>query len=185
MQRNVGQSGSNEYLLKSRLTFWPDIPVTSNWLWVEYCQVWIWRNGPKLWMLNFGLVLASELGDSKTKTIELCDFETDDLGRLTIIWSKTVFCASQATHAGTMVCPGEMFDKISENQLIAIVTNSATILLWTLLSIKMMMHAAREIWWRWKYGSIMCIEFLHTPSSPPSGCFSEEGLTQLRGVPGT
>ena len=77
---------------------------------------------------------------------DLGDFKTDDLGRLTIHTIKNCLCASQAMLAGTMVCPGEMFDKISENQLIAIVTNSATILLWTLLAIKMMMHAAREIW---------------------------------------
>ena len=55
--------------------------------------------------------MASELGDSKTKTIDLGDFKTDDLGRLTIHSIKNCFCAP-AMHAGTMVCPGEMVDKI-------------------------------------------------------------------------
>ena len=44
-------------------------------------------------MLNFGLVVASELGDSKIKTIDLGDFKTDDLGRLTIPLIKNCFCA--------------------------------------------------------------------------------------------
>ena len=106
-------------------------------------------------MLNFGLVLASELGDSKTKTIKLCDFETDDPGRLTINPIKNCFCTPDRQCKLvpwyvrgkwlTRFDPSQL-EKISKNQLIAIVANSATILLWTLLAIKMMMHAAREIW---------------------------------------
>ena len=105
-------------------------------------------------MLNFGLVVASELGDSKTKTIDLGDFKTDDLGRLTIHSIKNCFCAPDRQ---CMLVPwyvrGKWLTRFDPSQLekdfqesIASVTNSATILLWTLLAIKMMMHAAREIW---------------------------------------
>ena len=56
--------------------------------------------------------MASELGDSKTKTIDLGDFKTRPWSFNHPSDQKLFLCASQAMHAGTMECPGEMVDKI-------------------------------------------------------------------------